>query len=155
LKKVALGGTFDHFHRGHKRLIDRAFETGRYVVIGITTDRLARELGKEELEPFDKRKRAVEGYIKREFKNVRYKIVGLNDPYGPVLKDPDIIGLVVSPETLRRGYEILKIREGKEMPLDLYVVPFVLAEDGLPISSSRIRKGEIDENGRLLRRNDL
>lgn len=148
---MALGGTFDHFHRGHKRLIRRAFETGRYIVIGITTDELARELGKEELEPFDKRRKAVEDYIKGEFENVRYEILGLNDPYGPILEDSDIIALVVSPETLSRGYEALKIREEKGMkPLDLYIVPFVLAEDGLPISSSRIRKGEIDKNGRLL-----
>jgi pantetheine-phosphate adenylyltransferase len=36
-------------------------------------------------------------------------------------------------------------------PLDIVVVSFVLAYDGIPISSTRIRKGEINKNGEIVR----
>ena len=36
--KVAVGGTFDKFHDGHKKLLSTAFEIGDRVEIGVTSD---------------------------------------------------------------------------------------------------------------------
>ncbi len=37
-KKVAVGGTFDRFHNGHRKLLEEAFSHGELVVIGVTSN---------------------------------------------------------------------------------------------------------------------
>ena len=43
MRTVAVAGTFDVLHDGHRALLRRAFESGDRVVVGITTDRMASE----------------------------------------------------------------------------------------------------------------
>ncbi|MHA1709658.1 MAG: phosphopantetheine adenylyltransferase [Candidatus Baldrarchaeia archaeon] len=150
LKKVGVAGTFDKLHKGHKLLLLTAFSAGERVIIGITSEKLIK--GKkmcQKIAPFDERVKKVKEFLSsRGFKD--YNIIKLDDPYGPAINDPLMDGLVVTRETLNNALAINKIRIKQGMkPLTLIVVPLVLAEDGLPISSTRIRLGEIDENGKL------
>ncbi|MFQ6136819.1 MAG: phosphopantetheine adenylyltransferase [Candidatus Hydrothermarchaeales archaeon] len=144
---VAVGGTFDRFHRGHKAIVKKAFEIGRNVIIGLTSDEMA---GKE-VEPYELRKKVLVEFLERNGLSKRCDIVKLSDVYGPTLKDERIDAIVVSEETEPKAVEINRIR-GKESlsPLEIVVVPFELAEDRRPISSTRIKKGEIDREGRLI-----
>ncbi len=51
-------------------------------------------------------------------------------------------------ETEEKGKTINPLRTKLGLPLiDIVSVKMILAEDGLPISSSRIRSNEIDVNG--------
>ncbi len=143
-KKVAVGGTFDLLHKGHRALIEKAFELGEEVILGITSD----EMLQKKAEPFSKRKKTLQNFLK--FKN--YEIVKLSDAYGPAVGDGKIDAIVVSEETEARAVEINEIRKKRGLPLlQIVVIPFVLAEDGKPISSTRIRNGEIDAVGRVLK----
>lgn len=46
MKKVITYGTFDLFHKGHYRLLERAKELGDFLIVGITTDSFDLERGK-------------------------------------------------------------------------------------------------------------
>jgi pantetheine-phosphate adenylyltransferase len=147
--KVALGGTFEPLHEGHKKLIDAAIKLGgKDIMIGITSDEMARVKLRSVL-PFKIRAENVRQYIKNKY-GFEPEIVEINDPYGKTL-EIDFEYLVVSPETYDVALMINKKREelGKK-PIKIVKISFVLAEDGKPISSTRIKNGEIDRYGRLI-----
>jgi len=149
---VALGGTFDPVHDGHRKLFERAFELGD-VTVGLTSDTLAPETRHVEryVRPYDRRKRDLEAELSelaaehdREF-----EVRELTDPTG-IAVEPEFDALIVSPETRDGGKQINEIRrERGHDPLELVVVDHVPAEDGERISSTRIVAGEIDEHGAL------
>lgn len=150
--RVALGGTFDPIHDGHRALFDRAFDLGD-VTVGLTTDELARQTREEDryIEPYGERERKLraelESYSERYDRE--FEIRPLSEPTG-IATEPAFDALVVSPETKPGGKRINELRKkaGRE-PLDIKVVDHVRAEDGEIISSTRIVRGEIDEHGNL------
>jgi pantetheine-phosphate adenylyltransferase len=149
--KVATGGTFDEFHSGHKRLLARSFELGDDVIIGLTSDEFARKEGKVTRQSYEQRRGELTAFIKKTFPGRRYTIAELDDYFGPGITSKEVEALVASPETGKRVDLANKLRAEKGFPpLGLVVVDWVIAEDGKPISSTRIRNGEIDEEGKLL-----
>lgn len=151
--RVVVAGTFGPIHDGHRRLLEYALRFGTdEVIVGLTSDRLAENTREEArpIPPIGERRAAVERAIRdldRWDRSVR--IETLEDPEGQATSTPSIDALVVSPETVR---ELEPINEGRRErgldPLLGIVVPYVLAEDGERISSTRIVRGEIDEHGR-------
>ncbi len=147
---VATGGTFDPLHAGHRRLLERSFELGDAVVIGLTSDEFARKEGKVPDRPYKEREAELDAYIRKSFPGRRYSIARLDDFFGPGIESRDVEALVASPETGKRVSLANSLRAKRGFPpLELVVVDWVVAEDGAPISSTRIRKGEIDREGRL------
>ncbi len=149
---VAMGGTFDVLHRGHRRLLKQAFSLGRRVMVGITSDEFAKTLHKpHKLDSYAKRKRDVERLLSRWGVLSRAKIVPLTDRYGPTVRLPRIRALIVSRRTLKTAYEINAKRKARRLkPLIIDPIDLIMAEDRRPISSTRIRRGRIDREGRLI-----
>ncbi|MDQ1276927.1 MAG: pantetheine-phosphate adenylyltransferase [Euryarchaeota archaeon] len=150
MPKVALGGTFQYLHDGHARLIEKAFEiagSGK-VYIGLTSDEMLQKI--HEVESYENRKAHLLEYIKEMgVPEERYEVTRLDDPCGPTLEE-DFDHIIVSPETYPVAQKINRVREKKEKePLEIVYVEYVMAEDGIPISSTRISRGEIDRHGRL------
>ena len=144
--KVAVGGTFDKFHDGHKKLLSTAFEIGEVVEIGVTSD----EFGglKGDIDSCKERMANLKSFFE-EYSN--FIIVPLEDPYGTTIYDEDFDAIVVSEETEPNAIKINEIRVSKGMkPIDIVIVSFVMAYDGTPISSTRIRSGEINKNGEFI-----
>ena len=60
--------------------------------------------------------------------------------------------MVVSSETSYKGEKVNEIRTRMGLPtIDIVSVELKLAKDGLPISSSRIRANEIDQEGNIVK----
>jgi len=151
---VGISGTFNVIHRGHEALLRTAFEHGDLVLIGLTTDEFARSTRGETVRvlPFEKRKRALSAYLNSSPlpRDKKYSVTSLGDSFGPAVDMKEFHVLVVSPETKEVGRKINALRKKKGLPpLELVIVPHVLAEDGLPISSTRILEKEIDRDGNL------
>ena len=144
--KVAVGGTFDKFHDGHKKLLLTAFEIGDRVEIGVTSDAFGGLKG--DIDSCEERMRNLKLFFADK---TDFTIVPLEDPYGTTIYEDDFEAIVVSEETEPTAVEINNIRVSKGMkPLDIIVVSFVLAYDGNPISSTRIRSGEINQKGLII-----
>ena len=147
-KKVAVGGTFDRFHNGHKKLLEEAFNYGEMIVIGVTSDAFGGKKGN--IDSCNKRITNLNHFLTTKHNN--FHIARLDDPYGSTIYEDDFNAIVVSEETEPTAIEINEIRKSKGMvAIDIIVISFVYADDGVPISSTRIRKGEIDTSGRLLK----
>jgi pantetheine-phosphate adenylyltransferase len=151
--KVMVGGTFDPLHAGHRKLLTRSFElagAGGCVVIGLTTDEFARRKT-HPVRSFGERKRELEGFILGRKFRAAFRIEPLGDRFGPA-PDEDFDALVVSEETLPVGMDINRLRQERgKRKVDIHQISCVLADDGRWISSTRIYRGEIDTEGRLVR----
>jgi|SRR5918992_71760 pantetheine-phosphate adenylyltransferase len=152
---VATGGTFDELHIGHLALLSKAFEVANKVIIGISSDEFAaRVKGKSNLNhDYEQRVRNLKKIIRQKFgANVNYNIVKLNTEFGPTVTHGPVDALIASTETARKGIEINKIRTKNSLkPIAIVAVDIVKADDGSPISSTRIRAGEIDPVGKILK----
>jgi pantetheine-phosphate adenylyltransferase len=150
MPQVAVGGTFQYLHDGHAKLIEKAFEIAQdgMVHIGLTSDEMLNK--SHDIESYESRRALLLQYLREKgYPEDKYEVVRLNDPCGPSLEE-DFDFIVVSPETFPVALKINNIREKRgRKSLEIVHVEYVMADDGIPISSTRIAKGEIDRHGRL------
>jgi cytidyltransferase-like protein len=149
---VAVGGTFDLFHRGHRALLKKAFKVGNRVLIGVCSDDFVKKMGKPHgIAPYAKRLEELEKLLRKKGVLERAEITPLDDAYGITLSDKRIDAIVVSEETEPRARQINEKRKSIGMaPLPIVTVSMILSEDHYPISSTRIWFEEIDREGHLL-----
>lgn len=148
-KKVVVGGTFETLHRGHRVFLQKAFSLDGEIYIGLTSDEMALETKGRKVLDFETREKNLRAYVEERF-NIKTRIEKIEDKFGPTLEEYfDYI--VVSPESRETALEINKERQKiDKKEIEIVEIDFVLAEDGKPISSSRIIMGEIDKEGNLI-----
>lgn len=146
---TVLGGTFDHFHKGHKHFLNEAFKNSLKVTIGITNDQIVTHKKQAtSIESFKNRKKQVVNFLKEEKLLDRSEIIEIKDIFGTTLEENTFDSLFVIPETQRNGELVNMGRKKKNLKeLIVTVVPTIPGPDGKTISSTRIRNGEIDRDG--------
>jgi len=153
-KTVAVGGTFDELHKGQEALLSKSFEIGEKILIGLSTDEFASRMRKPHITAtYTERLKELQAFLDESGLAKRAQIVPLNDPYGLTISSKSLEALVVSKETEPTACKINEIRaKGSLPPLKIVAIDMVPAENCNPISTTRIRSGEIDRNGHLLKR---
>lgn len=152
-RTLTVGGTFWPIHKGHRALLDAAFNDGLEVFIGLTSDQLVRRRKSQEGIPgYGARKKSLLNYLSERGYEDRAHVFRIEDEFGFAADFPNLQAIAVSKETLRTAERINKRREARSMkPLDIVKIDMVKADDGSPITSSRIRSGEIDKEGNLIK----
>jgi pantetheine-phosphate adenylyltransferase len=154
-RTVGLGGTFDELHKGHRALLIKAFDMGERVIIGVTSDKFVKKMHKpHRTAGYEQRKNELRDFLKDQRLLQRAEIIPIDDAYGGVLLSKDSVdSLVVSRETEPVALRINEKR--KEIgidPLEIVVIGMVPSENHEAISTTRIRTGEIDREGHVLKK---
>ena len=122
-ENVAVGGTFDGMHYGHRKLLTLAVSathplTGK-LLVGVTADQMLQHKQLSQLiRPFAERQRGVMDFLTRLAPGMlnRIKVVEISDAFGPPARDPRFDALVLSHETLETGCLLNRHRETHGMP---------------------------------------
>ncbi|KAJ1463246.1 hypothetical protein M885DRAFT_504858 [Pelagophyceae sp. CCMP2097] len=147
---VAVGGTFDRLHAGHRLLLAAAALAARETVyIGVAGDELLRKKAHATLlQPFDQRAAAAAAFVEAVRPGLVVKVSALLDPKQPpkAATIEAISALVISIETTSGAQALAQMRRdnGIESELSILTVGLVGAESQTPeakkLSSSQIRE---------------
>eukprot|EP00731_Ephydatia_muelleri_P007734 Em0004g72a len=142
---VALGGTFDNIHNGHRLLLTlSALQTTRRILVGLADGPLlASKVLPEIIKPVEERVLDVKCFLGDVKAGIEHDVVPITDVYGPTAWDDKLECLVVSPETARGADKVNAERERKGLRrLAVYSIPLITSDESEEgkLSSSDIRK---------------
>ncbi len=145
-RNVAVGGTFDRLHAGHRLLLAAtALVATEGIYVGVTADKLLiNKRNKDLLEPYETREAAAVDYMKRINPKVTVAAGALADPKVPPLAatDADFQAIVVSEETISGAEAINYVRKSLGFdPLVIVVVGLIGGATGAggKLSSTDLR----------------
>lgn len=143
---LIVGGSWDIFHSGHRYLLSTAIEKSAHLDVGVTSDEMLTEkIGSDGHDSFEQRAENIKSFL-RSLGKEDFRIIEINDIYGNAVEEGET--LLVNPENTENAEKINQKREGSGRDqLDIEVVSKLQAEEGEPISCSRIRDGEIGIDG--------
>ncbi len=150
-KFACTGGTFDRIHKGHEALLRHAFASAGRVLIGLTSDAMVRRTKNffEIAKTYPQRRRELSAFLRKNGFSRRAVVVKLNDVCGPSVEKTDAFDCIVTSRKTLDGAREINARRRKNglKPLKIVLVRTVKSQDAKSISSTRVRKGQIDRAG--------
>lgn len=144
---VALGGTFDRLHDGHKHFLTTAYNQADSLLVGVTTASM--NTGKSYahlIEAYDIRVENLETFLQTF--NKPFRIAPLTDIYGETLTNVEIDALAVTTLTQSGAAQVNDKRESLGLkPLPIIEASMLINTHGEYLSSSLIRAGSINRSG--------
>ncbi|CAO3665264.1 unnamed protein product [Umbelopsis vinacea] len=146
-EQVAVGGTFDHIHAGHKILLAMtALLASKRLACGITgidDAMLVRKKHRDLIASTEDRIKNVEDCLKIFRQDIEYDVMPMSDAFGPTITEEQIEALVVSTETVAGGQAVNAERAKLGWaPLQLRVIdvisPSMTSVQGHDISALKI-----------------
>jgi len=146
-----VGGTFDHFHKGHEALLSKAFSVADRVFVGVTDNKMARKKRfPAAIETFSKRKKSVTYFLASKHYALRGKTTKIHDAFGPAAVWKKADAIVVTKDTAKGAAAINAARKKAGLAAAAIVVcPFAVAKNGRRISSTAIRLGQMNRTGEV------
>lgn len=147
--QLVIAGTFDHLHSGHKKLIEAACLNANFISCGLTEDCFAKKKSWSfAMQSFKKRFLNLKKILHSKNLANRYKVSPIKDVYGFSYFNPELQAIIATKDSLSGVLQINKKR-GQFSLKKLFpiIVKLVKASDRKRISSTRIRKGEINRQG--------
>ncbi len=142
-----VGGTFDHFHDGHALLIREMLERCNRIEVWLASDNRAQSKDPRILSWELRRSQLLDRFADR--RSNRITISTLENDFGPAPSHDSAGAIACTKETKVNCENINHLRVQNHLdPLEVIEIPHVMAWDNNPISSTRIRRGEIDRSGR-------
>jgi len=120
---LAMGGTFDRIHNGHKKLLTLAGCTADKIIVGITADSMLAGKSKASMiAKCDQRIENVRRFLTSLGTAEKFQLLEITNPYGPTIDDAAIESIIVSSETIPGAFKINEIRIEKGFsPLSILV----------------------------------
>ncbi|KAH6574129.1 hypothetical protein BASA62_002613 [Batrachochytrium salamandrivorans] len=136
LGHVAVGGTFDHLHAGHRILLTcTAWLTRSRIVCGVMdpdSARLEKKTGYQVMESTQTRIDNVKNFLHLIRRDVVSDVVAIQDDYGPTRSDVLLEAIVGSGETLRGCNMVNQVRsEGNLNALQIFIIDVISPTAGI------------------------
>ncbi|KAG5494760.1 hypothetical protein JIQ42_02375 [Leishmania sp. Namibia] len=149
-KYVAVGGTFDHFHSGHKVLLSTAALYAMHKLrVGVTdVSLLTHKKFAESLQPMNVRMENVARFLRKMRPDLELDLAPISEVSGGTKDIPEIEALVVSPETGNslRVINEMRAANGGLAPMVGIWIPEVRSPSGKSISSTALRELQTRED---------
>jgi pantetheine-phosphate adenylyltransferase len=145
---IAVGGTFDRLHYGHKVLLSiAAWLASEQLICGVADGRPleGKTLG-DLILPVSVRIASVVAFLQKIKKGIKHQVIPITDNFGPTIDDPKIEAIVCSRETIK-GCEWINCQRALSHFNPLAIFPIDLLSNNSPnelnlstkISSSFLR----------------